>query len=600
MQSVDSAAGVPLAALYRALWRFAYGARRALALAVALLVGSQLIKLAIPWMAAQAINAIQVDGAAAAHRALGWVAAIFGVSVASWALHGPGRVLERGVGVRVRSSLSDALVGRLLAAPLGWHQARHSGEIQHRVGQATGALFDFAQNQFIYLQNFVNLIGPLAALWLASQFAGGVAIVGYLLIGAVIVGFDGVLMKLAERENQAERRYATAVLDVVGNIATVVALRVQSAARRLHASRLAEVFVPLRRSIVLNEVKWCAVDLMSVALTWGLVIAYAWQTRSAGEALLLGTLFMVYQYAQQAGGVIGALAAHYQNFTRTKVDFASAAPVWDAPQRTHDAAAVPAGWQSLGMRALDYAYTLSDGTTAGVRGASLDLARGERVALVGASGAGKSTLLRVLGGLADAQHGHFTVDGIPQIGLRHLGAVATLVPQEAEVFEASVRWNIAFDDDDARRLDDALHISGFDAVLAALPDGLDTQLSERGFNLSGGQRQRLALARAVHAALAANSSLLLLDEPTSALDPVTEARVLRRIDQAFPGATLVASVHRMNLLGGFDRVVLMDAGRVVDAGGVADLLERQPAFAALYRQQAAEEGEPPPAAVAGG
>jgi ABC-type bacteriocin/lantibiotic exporter with double-glycine peptidase domain len=159
-----------------------------------------------------------------------------------------------------------------------------------------------------------------------------------------------------------------------------------------------------------------------------------------------------------------------------------------------------------------------------------------------------------------------------------------------------VRDNIMFGEErDPHALDDALHVSGLDEVSAGLPLGLDTPLSERGFNLSGGQRQRLALARAIYAARRADSSLLLLDEPTSALDPVTEGRVLRRLDQAFGRSTLVAAVHRMNLLAHFDRVLLMQGGRVIDSGSVADLLERQDSFRALVHEAArrkAVDGQP--------
>jgi ABC-type bacteriocin/lantibiotic exporter with double-glycine peptidase domain len=223
--------------------------------------------------------------------------------------------------------------------------------------------------------------------------------------------------------------------------------------------------------------------------------------------------------------------------------------------------------------------------------ANLTLRRGERIALVGPSGSGKSTLLRMLAGLYEIQKGHYEVDGVARMGVRHLGTLATLIPQEAEVFEASVLDNITFGAPcDARGVDDALHASAFDAVLASLPDGLQTPITERGFNLSGGQRQRLALARGILAAKAGGgSSIVMLDEPTSALDPVTEARIHRRMDSAFPDATIVASVHRMTLLAHFDRVVLMVGGRVVDSGSVADLLERQAHFRQLY--QGAREAE---------
>ena len=135
----------------------------------------------------------------------------------------------------------------------------------------------------------------------------------------------------------------------------------------------------------------------------------------------------------------------------------------------------------------------------------------------------------------------------------------------------------------------ALHVSTFDEVLTATHGNLDTPLSERGFNLSGGQRQRLCLARGVLAAQ--GSTLLLLDEPTSALDAGTEARVLERIAAAFPQACLIASIHRLSLLDRFDTVVLMDAGRVVDAGPRDAVLARQPLLRKLV---APADTNPPP------
>lgn len=579
--SVESSS---FAALYRAIWLHARGARGKLLGSTLMLTGSQVVKLAVPWMAAQAINTLQVSGSERAASALMWIGAIVALYAASWALHGPGRILERGVGVRVRESVADAMFTRLVNTPLAWHEKHHSGEVQHRVNKATTALYDFAQNQFVYLQNAVNIVGPVVALMLLSQVAGSVALAGYLVVGAVIVTFDIALTRLVAQGNAAERRYSASLLDFLGNVSTVVSLRLQSASRRLVAGRLQTVFVPLKKMIVLTEIKWCAVDMLTLSLSWSLVIVYAWQARSLGEPLLIGSLFMVYQYAQQAGGVIGTLAVHYQNFARIKTDFAGANPIWETPQRIEGGPVVRRNWHTLALVGGEYAYTRADGKPAGVFGAHLTLTRGERVALVGPSGSGKSTLLRMLAGLYETQKGHFVVDGAVAAGLRHLGSVATLIPQEAEVFEASVLDNITFGvPHDPRAVDDAVYVSAFDSVVGSLHDGLATPISERGFNLSGGQRQRLALARGVLAAGAEGaSSIVLLDEPTSALDPVTEARIHRRLDEKFPRAAIVASVHRMSLLAHFDRVVLMVGGRVVDSGSIADLLERQAHFRQLY------------------
>ena len=209
---------------------------------------------------------------------------------------------------------------------------------------------------------------------------------------------------------------------------------------------------------------------------------------------------------------------------------------------------------------------------------------------MGPSGSGKSTLLRLLAGLAEASHGHIEIDGVAMPGLRALRGGATLIPQEAQIFEATLRENVAFDlgDTDAE-VHAAARVASLDGVIDMLPFGLDTPIAQGGANLSGGQRQRqrLCLARGVLAAH--GSSLLLLDEPTSALDSLTEAAAYDGLHAAFPGACVVASVHRMSLLGRFDRVVLIVQGRIVDSGSVAELAERQAQFRAMLGAEAAAE-----------
>lgn len=155
---------VSVGRLYRELWFYAKGKRGILMGALALLFGSQLLKLALPWLAGQAINAIQVGGIAALGQAGALLAAMFFVNLFAWGLHGPGRILERNVALQVRSRLSRRLLEHLLAAPLAWHEARHSAEVAHRMTQASSALYDFAQSQFVYLQNAVRLFGPIVAL----------------------------------------------------------------------------------------------------------------------------------------------------------------------------------------------------------------------------------------------------------------------------------------------------------------------------------------------------------------------------------------------------------------------------------------------------
>jgi len=464
------------------------------------------------------------------------------------------------------------------------------------MGQSSRALYDFTQSQFLYLQSAVNLLGPLVALALLSPLCGALAVLGFAVVAAILFAFDGALMRLAHLENAAERRHGAALLDCLGNMSKLLSLGLAKGSERTLARRREAINAPLTRAIVLNEWKWCAVDLLTVFLSWLLVAAYAWQV-GGGGALLLGSIFMVYQYAQQASWVVCGMASNLQGFARMRTDFAGADAIWAAPLAAHAAAERSDGdedWRRIEVRGVCYEHPAREGErrAAGIRDASLTLHRGERIALVRPSACGKSTLLRLLAGLYEAERGDVEIDGVARASLRELGARATLIPQEAQVFEGSVRENIAFDEPHgAAAIAAATEVGSFDSVLATLPDGLETAVSQGGFNFSGGQRQRLCLTRGVLAAQA--SSLLLLDEPTSALDPLSEALVFGRIDATFPRACIVAAVHRMSLLAHFDRVVLMVGGEIVDAGGVDELLARQALFRTMVGRSDARRAPAP-------
>ena len=580
----------PIAAgLYRGIWRYAEGARAAMLASMLLLMGSQGVRLAVPWFAAQAIDALQKGGPASLARALAWVGAVMAASVISWMLHGPGRVLERRVGMRVRETLSDELYTRLTAAPLGWHERHHSSDMQQRVRQSTQALYEFSANQFIYLQSLVGLVGPLIALAVLSPAIGLSAFLAFGALALLSVRIDRTLMRLATQEMEAERRYGAGMADFLGHIGTVLSLRLQDASRRLLRLRLARVFVPLGRNIVVNEAKWCMVDLVSTLTTWALVVAYVFLlSRSGTGAIAIGAVFMVQQYASRTAAVATDMTGRLQGLSRTRADYASASPIFDAPASA-PVAPLPGDWRRIVVRDIAYRHAAAAPDSPPLGLDMLALQRGERIALVGGSGAGKSTLMRVLAGLYAAPGVVVEVDGQVQAGVHDLAALAMLIPQEADVFEGTVRENLDFGTalPDAA-LAAAMQGSAFDAVLGGLDGGLEFAVAERGSNLSGGQRQRLCLARGALAAAGAGSSIIFLDEPTGALDPITEARIHHRLDETFPSACIVASVHRMSLLAHFDRVGLMEHGRLVDIAPLAQLRERQPAFAHMLAGSAHE------------
>jgi ABC-type multidrug transport system fused ATPase/permease subunit len=256
-------------------------------------------------------------------------------------------------------------------------------------------------------------------------------------------------------------------------------------------------------------------------------------------------------------------------------------------------------WRTIELAGLTFTHPHSRAEGPTLNDIHLRLRRGERLALVGESGSGKSTLMRVLAGLYLPQHISIRVDGTHAQELHDLHDIATLIPQDAEIFEDTLRQNLTMGEDcPPWALDAAIEAARLKDIIETLPDGIETFIVERGANFSGGQKQRIALARGLIAAR--DSSVLFLDEPTSNLDPVTEARVHERIFHLFRDACVVSSVHRPHLLSRFDEVVFMEHGRIIDVGTARELESRHPGFRVTLEKASAErDASSPPLAYEG-
>lgn len=222
---------------------------------------------------------------------------------------------------------------------------------------------------------------------------------------------------------------------------------------------------------------------------------------------------------------------------------------------------------------VDFAYPTSD--TPALRGLSLKIEAGEQVAFVGPSGSGKSTIVRLAIGFRRPTAGKIYLDGkdMESIDMRSWRRFISVVPQEAILFEGTIRENILFGYDKISpdRLEEILAASNVNEFIERLPDGLDTLVGESGARLSGGQRQRLAIARA----LVRDPRVILLDEPTSALDVMSEKLVQQAIEHLVKGRTTIIVAHRLSTIRNADRVVVMEGGRMVECGTYAELANRE-------------------------
>jgi ATP-binding cassette subfamily B protein len=225
---------------------------------------------------------------------------------------------------------------------------------------------------------------------------------------------------------------------------------------------------------------------------------------------------------------------------------------------------------SLELRNVSFGYTPDQPV---LRGLDLTVAAGQVVALVGPSGAGKSTLFSLLLRFNTAQQGQVLLDGQDLAGLRarELRRAVALVPQQSSVFSGTVAEAIAFGRPASpEQIREAARLANADGFIEALPQGYGSRIEERGSNFSGGQLQRLAIARAV----LGNPAVLLLDEATSALDAEAEAAVQRGLDQAMAGRTVLVIAHRLATVQTADRIVVLEAGQVVEQGSHSTLMAR--------------------------
>jgi ATP-binding cassette, subfamily B, bacterial MsbA len=233
---------------------------------------------------------------------------------------------------------------------------------------------------------------------------------------------------------------------------------------------------------------------------------------------------------------------------------------------------------ALVVDSLDFSY---DSSRHALRSLSLTVKAHQFVAVVGRSGSGKSTLAALLLRMYEPESGHIYVDGIDhwEFTSESWHRLVAFVEQSPFVFNDTVAANVAYGVPDASLGDilKALETAQLDDFLAELPDGINTELGERGVMMSGGQRQRLAIARAI----VRNPQLLILDEATSHLDTISESRLQRALLEAARGRTTIVIAHRLSTIQHADHIVVMDAGRVVDEGRWSDLQNRRGVFEEL-------------------
>jgi ATP-binding cassette subfamily B protein len=500
------------------------------------------------------------------------------------------------LGERVVADLRRELYRHVLSLDQTFFLTVRTGEVLARLTTDLTIVENMVGSSIsVALRNALTLVaGFVLLMWLSPAFTGLVLLIGIAVI-LPLFAVGGLVRRLSA---SAQERFAEAVAyagETLDGLDTVQAFgREQTAAARFAAAVELAFNASVARITARAIMTALVMGLLSLGVGFVLWRAVLASFVYHDPHITPGVLIQFVVLAILVGGAAGALGESWGDVQKTSgameriSEILLARPTIAAPPSPKPLPSPARG--EVAFEDVSFAYPGRPDLPA-LSGFSLAVKPGERVALVGPSGAGKSTVFRLLLRFYDPQSGAVRLDGVnlKDADPAQVRERIALVAQDASLFSGSALDNLRFGREDASvdELRAAAAAAEAESFLQALPQGFETPLGERAKTLSGGQRQRLAIARA----LVRGAPILLLDEATSALDAENERLVQRALADAMVGRTTLVIAHRLATVLAADRIVVMDAGQVVEEGTHAELIAKAGLYARLaelqFGQQAA-------------
>ena len=514
--------------------------------------------------------------------------AMFGVGAALGLFSASRFYMVTWLGERVTADLRNAVYTHVLRQSPEFFETTQTGEVLSRITTDTTVVQTVVGSSLsMGLRNTVMGIGALVMLIVTNPYVMGQVLGILVLIVAPALYFGRRVRKLS-RASQDRVADTSAIAAEVLNAVTVVQSYTQEAAeaRRFSLASEAAFDTARKRTRIRSFMVAFIITAVFGAMLWGLyqgtqaVIAGKISAGHLGETVVYVTLLVssVAVLAEVWGDVLRAAGA-----TERLIELMEArSPVADPPSPKLLTATT--GGSRVEFDSISFHYP-SRPLTAALDGLSLTVEPGETVALVGPSGAGKTTVFQLLLRFYDPQSGQIRLNGVAtrELSLADLRHNIGLVPQDSVIFSTTAMENIRYGRPTAsdEEVIAAARAAFADDFIRALPEGYQSFLGERGVRLSGGQRQRISIARA----MLKNPPLLLLDEATSALDAESERVVQAALEAAMQHRTTLVIAHRLATVQKADRIVVLDAGKIVDIGRHDELVARGGLYAKLAAMQ---------------
>ena len=502
------------------------------------------------------------------------------------------------VAERAMRRISLKVFEHLHRLDLGFHLSRRTGGLARDIERGTSGISFLLRFMVFNILPTLLEIGLIAIILLANfSPVYALTVLGAVLVyGLFTIMFTEWRNRFVRESNQLDNRSNTRAVDSLLNYETVKYFGNEQFEARQYDEHLAG-WESARMKTRLSLAALNSGQALIIAGSVTLMMVLAANQVSAGS-MTLGELVMINAYMIQLFIPLNFLGFIYREIREALINIERLFGLLEAPVKVADAAAAPAlqvDGGTVRFEQVSHAYTPERPI---LRNVSFTIPAGQTLAVVGPSGAGKSTLARLLFRFYDVESGRITIDGqdIRTVNQHSLRQAIGVVPQDTVLFNDTIGYNIAYGKPGATDEDiwNALRMAQLEDFVQRLPEGLNTQVGERGLKLSGGEKQRIAIARV----LLKDPQLLILDEATSSLDTHSERRILDALNLVARRRTTLAIAHRLSTITHAEQILVLEQGEVVEQGTHQELLAAGGAYAQLWAEQQREgdgggEGEAP-------